>query len=68
MAIVIKNVSAQPAITGANDYVLRINSTVIANFKHNREDSLAVCLRRAADAAEIARAAEIALIIDGWEA
>lgn len=50
--IAIVNITPDPQPSGWHDYELRINTKVIAQFQHRREESLAVCLRRAADAAE----------------
>ena len=52
MSIIIQNITDVPTSVGSNKYQLRINSTVIAEFYHNREDGLAACLRKAAIAAE----------------
>lgn len=52
MSIIIQNVDENFRLTGVHKYVLRINNKVIAHFTHKREDGLAACLRRAADAAE----------------
>jgi len=50
MSIVITNISK----TGAKRcrYQLKINTMLITEFTHLRSDGLAVCLRKAADAAE----------------
>jgi hypothetical protein len=40
---------------GPHTYQLRINHQVITTFTHRRGDSLATCLRAAADAAETDR-------------
>lgn len=52
--IKIINVSKKPKQSGPHKYHLMINNILIAEFKHNREESLATCLRKAANAAEIA--------------
>lgn len=41
-----------PQRFGAQTYEIRMDQQVIGTFLHNREESLAVCLRRAATAAE----------------
>ena len=38
--------------SGVHEYEVRINTEMIARFWHDRENGLAVCLRRAADAVE----------------
>lgn len=53
--IAIVNVSKKIKPTGPHKYELRINSTVLAEFNHNREDSLSICLRKAADAHDKAK-------------
>ena len=50
--IAIVNVSPNPQPAGEHTYSLRINRREILQFTHNREDSLAVCLRKAAEAVE----------------
>jgi len=52
MSIIITNVTENLHETGPNTYILRINEKVIARFKHQREDGLAECLRRASEAAK----------------
>jgi hypothetical protein len=57
MAVIIQNVSEGP-MTGLQQYIVRINSDpVVATFEHIREDGLAECLRKAADAVEAVSAA-----------
>jgi histone H3/H4 len=53
--IAIVNVSKTLSPFGWNDYELRINSKVIAAFRHKREEGLAKCLEQAAAAAEKAK-------------
>ena len=53
--IAIVNVSKHSDPFGWHDYELRINSQVIAAFRHKREDGLAKCLTLAAAAAEKAK-------------
>ena len=53
MSIIIQNMSTNNSPTGEHSYELRINREVIAGFTHMREEGLAACLRRAADAAEL---------------
>ena len=54
MSVIITNVSKHDDVAGPNDYVLRINYREIARFSHIRNQGLAECLRRAAEAAELA--------------
>ena len=51
--IAIVNVGGNPL--GVCQYELRINSQVVATFEHNRVDGIAVCLKKASDAAEKAK-------------
>lgn len=64
MAIIIQNVSEHPEPNGVHEYELRINRLLIARFEHRREESLAVCLRKAADAAERAEREKQKQMID----
>ena len=48
--IAIINISNPPKESGEQTYSLGINRKVLLTFTHNREDSLSVCLRKAADA------------------
>lgn len=48
--IVIKNVEENPKTSGPHEYEIRINRKLICRFVHNREESLAVCLEKAAKA------------------
>ena len=51
--IVIQNVSKGNVYSSnISDYELRINKTIVAKFKHKREDGLAKCLIAAAAAFE----------------
>lgn len=53
MAVVIVNVTKGDKLyddTADHDYELRINTKHIVDFTHRRDEGLAVCLRRAADA------------------
>jgi len=50
--IAIINVSEHPSHTGEQTYELRINERVLARFMHVREQGLALCLFRAACAAQ----------------
>lgn len=53
MAIIIHNISGDNFdYTGINQYQVRINNRVIAEFQHTRSDGLAECLRLAAKAVE----------------
>lgn len=55
MSVVITNVSKHNDLTGVNQYVVRINAgPVLARFEHVREEGLAECLRRAAEAVRAA--------------
>ena len=49
--IAIVNITPDPQPTGPHTYSLRINREEICQFTHNREESLEVCLRKAAKAA-----------------
>ncbi len=48
---------------GPHLYQLRINSAVVAAFTHSRGESLATCLRLAADAAERAHDQKLARLM-----
>ena len=61
--IVIVNVSKNAPAIGIQDYEVRINQTVIAKFRHKREDGLTKCLQLAAAAVERAKWKEFAKII-----
>jgi hypothetical protein len=61
--IAIVNTTGHPF--GVNTYELRINRRVIATFKHKREDGLAICLQKAAAAAERAKWEEFAAMFEG---
>lgn len=53
MSIIIKNVSPSHVKDNEpNEYILRINDRIVAEFEHIRDDGLAVCLRKAAEALE----------------
>jgi hypothetical protein len=56
--IAIINVAMHPAPSGPHPYEVRVNRELITTFVHNREDGLAMCLRRAADACDEAQAEE----------
>lgn len=58
--IVIVNISKHRGPWGEHEYELRINATVIATFRHKREEGLTVCLKKAAAAAERAKWEEAA--------
>lgn len=58
--IAIVNVSKNSSEFGVHEYELRINARVIAKFEHVREEGLAVCLQKAAKAAERAKWEEVA--------
>lgn len=49
--IAIINVDSDPRPTGPHTYQVQINTQApLARFTHNREDGLAVCLEKAAEA------------------
>ena len=48
--IAIVNITDNPQPTGEHTYVLKINNSLLLQFRHNREDSLSTCLRKAAEA------------------
>lgn len=52
MSIVITNISDHDDLAGENDYALKINDRTLVQFKHERRQGLAACLRAAADAYE----------------
>lgn len=52
MSVIITNIDKHPRETGPHEYVVKINSATVACFTHNREDGLATCLRRAANAVQ----------------
>lgn len=52
MSIIITNIDKHPRETGSHEYVVKINRDTICYFTHNREDGLATCLRRAANAVQ----------------
>lgn len=57
MPVIIENFSSpEKPDDQLHSYRLRINSQQIARFKHRRNEGLAECLRRAADAVEAAGA------------
>lgn len=62
--IAIVNVSKHNSSFGIHQYELRINQKVIASFEHKREDGLAVCLQKAAKAAEEAKWKETMEILE----
>lgn len=64
--IKIVNISPDSAgLRGPNKYRILINSTVIAEFEHDRDwDGLATCLRDAADAVEKSRTNRSAQMLD----
>lgn len=49
MSIIIQNISERGSV-GEQTYELRINEQTIVRFTHQREQGLAICLWRAADA------------------
>jgi hypothetical protein len=52
MSIIISNITDVPTSVGPNKYEVCINRKLITTFTHNRQDGLATCLRKAADAVE----------------
>lgn len=53
MAVIVQNITSEDKLydnTADHDYEVRINQKHIVYFKHRRDEGLAVCLRRAADA------------------
>ena len=52
MSIIIRNVSTHSSPIGVHHYELYINERLIVGFAHQREEGLAKCLRRAADAVD----------------
>jgi hypothetical protein len=65
--IAIVNVSIHDDPVGINDYELRINAKVISKFQHRRADGLAVCLKKAAAAAEKAKWEKIEEFIEAMK-
>ena len=62
--ISIVNVSTHNSPLGWQDYELRINTKVIARFRHKREDGLTKCLELAAAAAERAKWMQAKAMLD----
>ena len=62
MSIIIRNVSTGVP-TGVQQYELKINQRILLQFEHTREDGLAVCLRKAADAVEADRDKKVIQIL-----
>ena len=62
--IAIVNVYTHNSPFGWHEYELRINTKVIATFRHKREEGLTKCLERAAEAAEKAKLMEFKSMID----
>lgn len=50
--IAIINDGTNPSITGLHCYRVQINNELICEFDHVRENGLAECLRKAADAVD----------------
>lgn len=48
---------------GPHRYELRINSELVTTFTHTRGDSLATCLRKAAEAAEWAHKLKLSALV-----
>lgn len=59
IAIVNMGPHDDPDPLGERTYEVRINSEVIATFKHKRGDGLAKCLHRAGEAVDLAKSKEI---------
>lgn len=57
--IAIVNVSKNLKLKGRQTYSLRINNKEICRFFHNREESLDVCLEKAAKAFRLANIQEL---------
>ena len=57
MSVVISNTSTHDDLEGENSYEVRIGGRLIAGFSHVRRDGLADCLRRAAEAVDLAEPA-----------
>lgn len=68
MPIIIENITDVPTSKGSNKYRIRVNQKVIAEFYHTREEGIAECLRRAAEACEDPKRIEVvndtALLMD----
>lgn len=60
MSIIITNISTHDDLTGLNQYRVSINRDEIARFDHVRSEGLAVCLRMAADAVDLAERRKLA--------
>jgi hypothetical protein len=57
VSVIITNISDRGTPNNAfHEYVVKINHEVITRFIHKRNEGLAECLRRAADAVDYARA------------
>lgn len=65
--IAIVNVDKNVRDEGPHQYELRINRTVIATFMHNREDTLDVCLERAAEAYRKKKIKDLILMLEEME-
>lgn len=53
MSVTITNVGPYDGDPGGErNYEVRISGKLLAEFKHRRDDGLATCLRKAADAVE----------------
>jgi len=50
MSIIITNDGTNPRSHGDHRYTVHINQQVITQFVHRRQEGLAACLRKAADA------------------
>ena len=48
--IAIVNIDDNPRASGTHKYEIRINRTPVAQFEHNREAPLSLCLKRAYNA------------------
>ena len=53
--IAVMNISPYSRKAGWHEYEIRINQEIIVRFLHRREENLAVCLRKAADAVDQVR-------------
>ena len=66
--ISIVNVDANPRPRGWHEYVVRVNQDHIAGFRHRREDGLATCLMKAAEAVTLASAGSNPVVMELWKA
>lgn len=62
--IAIVNTGKNSSAFGLHEYELRINKSVVCTFEHKREDGLAMCLQRAAKAAEKSKWLKFAKLLE----